>query len=136
MSPDFVLSFQPALLTAATLAVLYLWLRKICSPGKSLFLTMTGAFGTMLWPYAYISLETKQTLFILLAGYMGLAVGEIRSWQALAQLSGDLAGLNARESRPDDRYCSGEPPRSMDAMKMNWGLLALLSPNEYRTLGC
>ncbi len=80
VSPDFVLSFQPALLTAATLAVLYLWLRKICSPGKSLFLTMTGAFGTMLWPYAYISLETKQTLFILLAGYMGLALGEIHSW--------------------------------------------------------
>src|ERR1700730_16035032 len=80
VSPDFMLSFQPILLTAAILAVLYLWLRKLCSPGMSLLLTMSGAFGTMLWPYAYISLETKQTLFVLLAGYLALARGEMRKW--------------------------------------------------------
>ena len=80
VSPDFVLSFQPVLLTAATLALLYLWLRKVCSAGMALLLTMSGAVGTMLWPYAYISLETKQTLFVLLAGYLALATGEIRTW--------------------------------------------------------
>lgn len=83
VSPDFVLSFQPALLTAAIVTVLYLWLRKLCSPAVSLLLTFTGAFGTMLWPYAYISLETKQSLFLLLAGYLALTEGSIRGWMRL-----------------------------------------------------
>jgi len=46
----------------------------------SLFLTFVAAFGTMLWPYAYIGLETKQSLFVFLAGYLALANGRIRSW--------------------------------------------------------
>jgi hypothetical protein len=83
VSPDFILSFQPALLTAALLTILYLWLRKLCSPGMSLLLTLTGAFGTMLWPYAYISLETKQSFFVLLAGYLALADGKLRTWPRL-----------------------------------------------------
>jgi hypothetical protein len=80
VSPDYMLSFQPVLLTAMLVAILYLWLRKLCSPGMSLLLTMSGALGTMLWPYAYISLETKQTLFVLLAGYLALATGDMRKW--------------------------------------------------------
>src|SRR5271165_6613992 len=80
VSPDFMLSFQPALLTAALVTILFLWLRKLCSPGMSLFLTLAAAFGTMLWPYAYISLETKQSFFIFLAGYMALAGGKIHRW--------------------------------------------------------
>jgi hypothetical protein len=83
VSPDFVLSFQPVLLTAAIVTVLYLWLRKLCSPKVSLLLTFIGAFGTMLWPYAYISLETKLSFFLLLAGYLGLAGGSIRGWTRL-----------------------------------------------------
>ena len=83
VSPDFMLSFQPVLLTAALLTVLFLWLRKMCSPGMSLLLTLTGAFGTMLWPYAYISLETKQSFLVLLAGYLALSEGKIRSWPRL-----------------------------------------------------
>jgi hypothetical protein len=83
VSPDFMLSFQPVLLTAGIVTVLYLWLRKLCSPSVSLLLTFTGAFGTMLWPYAYISLETKLSFFSLLAGYLGLAGGSIRGWTRL-----------------------------------------------------
>lgn len=83
VSPDFMLSFQPALLTAALATVLFLWLRKLCSPGMSLFLTLTAAFGTMLWPYAYISLETKQSFFVLLAGYLALAGKRVRNWPGL-----------------------------------------------------
>src|SRR5271166_1241724 len=83
VSPDFMLSFQPALFTAGIVTVLFLWLRKLCSPGMSLFLALTAAFGTMLWPYAYISLETKQSFFVLLAGYLALAGGKIRSWPRL-----------------------------------------------------
>ena len=83
VSPDFMLSFQPALLTAALLTILYLWLRKLCSPRMGLLLTLSGAFGTMLWPYAYISLETKQSFFVLLAGYLALSDGKIRGWPRL-----------------------------------------------------
>ena len=80
VSPDFALSFEPVLFTAGLATILFLWLRKVCSPGMSLFLTLTAAFGTMLWPYAYIGLETKQSFFVLLAGYLALAGGKIRSW--------------------------------------------------------
>ncbi len=83
VSPDFMLSFQPPLLTAALVTILYLWLRKLCSPGMSLLLAFAGAFGTMLWPYAYIGLETKQSFFVLLAGYLALADRKLRSWPKL-----------------------------------------------------
>ncbi len=80
VSPDFMLSFQPGLLTAALVTVLFLWLRKLCSPAMSLFLALTAAFGTMLWAYAYISLEPKQSLFVFLAGYLALSCGQLRNW--------------------------------------------------------
>jgi hypothetical protein len=80
ISPDFFLSFQPALLTAGLVTLLFLWLRKLCPPGISLFLSLTAAFGTMLWPYAYIGLETKQSFLLFLAGYLALAGGKPRSW--------------------------------------------------------
>jgi hypothetical protein len=83
VSTDFIMSFQPVVLTAALVTILFVWLRKVASPGVSLLLTLAGAFGTMLWPYAYIGLETKQSLFILLAGYLALARGKIRGWPRL-----------------------------------------------------
>ncbi len=83
VSPDFMLSFEPGLLTAALVALLFLWLRKLCTPATSLFLALAAAFGTMLWPYAYIGLETKQSFFVFLAGYLALADGKIRTWTRL-----------------------------------------------------
>ena len=80
ISPDFIMSFEPILLTAALLVLLFVWLRSVTSPGMSLLLTFAAAFGTMLWPYAYIGLEPKQSFFILLAGYLALACGPIRGW--------------------------------------------------------
>lgn len=83
VSPDFMLSFQPGLITAGIITILFLWLRKLCSLAMALFLTLTAAFGTMLWPYAYISLETKQSFFVLLSGYLALAGGKIQRWPRL-----------------------------------------------------
>jgi len=83
-SEDFVLSFDPMLETALLVTILFVWLLKLTSPGLAFLLTMAAAFGTMLWPYAYIGLETKQSLFVLLAGYLALECGPIRSfWRAL-----------------------------------------------------
>ena len=93
ISPDFVLSLQPLLLTAATMVITYLWLMQLCTPGMSLLLTLIGAFGTMLWPYAYIGLETKQSFFVLLAGYMALASGKIRTLPRLMLFS-TVCGLS------------------------------------------
>ncbi len=87
VSPDFMLSFQPVLLTAGLLTILYLWLRKICSSAMSLVLTLTAAFGTMLWPYAYIGLEPAQSFFVLLVGYLALSQGKISSWPRLLLFS-------------------------------------------------
>src|SRR2546430_13605314 len=87
VSPDFVLSLEPVFLTAALLTLLYIWLRVFCTPGMSLLLTLLGAFGTMLWPYAYIGLETKQSFFVFLAGYLALGKGKIRTWSQLLLFS-------------------------------------------------
>src|SRR6185436_6077543 len=87
VSPDFVLSLQAVLLTAALMTFVYLWLSRLCTPGISLLLTLIGAFGTMLWPYAYIGLETKQSFFVILAGYLALANGKIRTWPRLVLFS-------------------------------------------------
>ena len=92
VSPDFVLSLQPLLLTAAMLAITYLWLLQLCTPAMSLLLTLIGAFGTMLWPYAYIGLETKQSFFVLLAGYMAIENGKIRTLPRLILFS-TICGL-------------------------------------------
>jgi hypothetical protein len=92
VSPDFMMSMSPIVLTAGLVTILYLWLRTLTSPGMSLLLSLAAAFGTMLWPYAYIGLETKQSFFVLLAGYLGLARGKIRSWPR-AILFGIAGGL-------------------------------------------
>jgi hypothetical protein len=93
VSPDFMLSLEPILLTPALLAITYLWLRTLSTPGMSLLLTLIGAFGTMLWPYAYIGLETKQSFFVLLAGYLALGRGRMRTWPQLLlfAIAGGLA---------------------------------------------
>jgi hypothetical protein len=83
ISPDFMLSMQPILMTAGLLTILFLWLRRFCTPGMSLLVTVTGAFSTMLWPYSYIGLETKQSFFILLSGYLALRQEKLRTWPSL-----------------------------------------------------
>jgi len=93
VSQDFMLSLEPTVLTAALMVLVFLWLRKISTPWMSLMLVMTGAFATMLWPYAYIGLETKQSFFVLLAGYIALTNGTLRRWPGLA-LFGISAGLS------------------------------------------
>jgi hypothetical protein len=93
VSQDFILAMQPMLLTAGLLALVFLWLRKFATPTMSFVLTLTGAFGTMLWPYAYIGLETKQSFLILLAAYFALARGRLRGWPEIL-LFGIIGGLS------------------------------------------
>jgi hypothetical protein len=67
---DRYLALGPVLATALLLTVLFLWLEKLtANPVWSFSLTMIAGFATMIWPYAYIGLETKQSLALLIAGY-------------------------------------------------------------------
>jgi len=93
VSQDFMLSLEPTFLTSGLMVLVFLWLRKMSTPWMSLMLTLTGAFATMLWPYAYIGLETKQSFVVLLAGYVALANGKIRRWPGLV-LFGIAGGLS------------------------------------------
>ncbi len=79
-SEDFVLSFEPILDTALLVTILFVWLQRLTSPGLAIFLALAAAFGTMLWPYAYIGLETKQSLYLLLAAYLALEGRPIQSF--------------------------------------------------------
>jgi hypothetical protein len=93
LTQDFILSLEPIVLTAGLVVLLFLWLRKISTPWMSLALALAAAFTTILWPYTYIGLETKQSFFVLIAGYIALANGKFRGWTRLV-LFGIAGGLS------------------------------------------
>jgi len=66
-------SLEPLLETVALLGILLAWARRLGTPARALAVTLGAAFTTMLWPYAYIGLETTQSLALLAAGYLALA---------------------------------------------------------------
>jgi hypothetical protein len=80
LNQGWTASLEPVFLTALLVMVLFLWLRRLTSPGWSFLLALIAGFCTMLWPYAYIGLEVKQSLALLLAGYLGLAEDGEDSW--------------------------------------------------------
>lgn len=68
-----ILAFQPIFATSLLCTLLFFWIwRETRSIVWAYTLGVIACFGTMLWPYAYTGLETTQSLFILLAGYMAL----------------------------------------------------------------
>jgi hypothetical protein len=70
---DRLVAIVPMLATALLATVVFLWARRLgASPFSSWLLAVGGTFGTMLWPYAYIGLETTGALGLLLAGYLAL----------------------------------------------------------------
>jgi len=71
---DAVTSLEPLLETIALLALLFAWARRLSSARRALAITLAAAFTTMLWPYAYVGLETTQSLAFFAAGYLALAV--------------------------------------------------------------
>jgi hypothetical protein len=74
-------SLQPIIATAWLCALIFVWARRITgSLTWSYVLASVAAFSTMLWPYAYIGLETTQSAFLLYAGYLALGREPRRSW--------------------------------------------------------
>ncbi|HLH39996.1 MAG TPA: hypothetical protein VKX39_12670 [Bryobacteraceae bacterium] len=77
---DRYLALGPVFSTALLLAILFAWIERVTGRTRwSLALTLSAGFATMLWPYAYIGLETKQSLALFLAAYLALCHGT-RGW--------------------------------------------------------
>jgi hypothetical protein len=75
------LSLQPVLSTALICTVLFAWTRRLTgSAAWGVALGLLAGFSTMLWPYAYIGLETTQSLFLLLAGFLALEADGPPNW--------------------------------------------------------
>jgi len=74
---NFVIGLQPILLTAALGTVLFLWVAAVSNPRRAALWTAVGVFTTILWPYAYMGMETGQSLALALAMYF--SVGPARA---------------------------------------------------------
>jgi hypothetical protein len=80
---DAAYSLQPIVFTALLCTVVLVWVGAVTgSRTWGLVLAATAAFATMLWPYAYIGLETTQSLFLLVAGHLALRPQGSRRWPA------------------------------------------------------
>ena len=78
---DYALSFEPCIVTALLVTVLFLWCSRITGSRRyGLAIALMAAFCTMLWPYAYIGLEPKQSLFLLVAAYLAIEHERPRRW--------------------------------------------------------
>jgi len=77
---DRILAVEPILATSLLCALIFIWVHRITSSLVwSYILALVAGFSTMLWAYAYIGLETTQSLFLLLAGYLALGPNQKRS---------------------------------------------------------
>jgi hypothetical protein len=78
---DRALSLQPVLSTALIAAILFAWTWRLTgSPAWATALGLLAVFSTTLWPYAYIGLETTQSLFLLLAAFLALETDGEPTW--------------------------------------------------------
>jgi hypothetical protein len=83
--PDRAISFEPMLLAALICTVIFLWVRKITQSDRwALVLSLGAAFTTMIWPYAYIGMETTQAFFLMLSGYLCLGSERRSKWATAA----------------------------------------------------
>ncbi|MEO6726200.1 MAG: hypothetical protein ABIP14_13000 [Blastocatellia bacterium] len=76
-----VMALQPILATSLLCALLFFWMRRLSGSWcASYALALITAFATLFWPYAYIGLETTQSLCLLAAAYFALGRQPRRTW--------------------------------------------------------
>jgi hypothetical protein len=94
---DRMMALEPVLAVSVIVSLIFVWVHRITGSLKwAAMLTGIAAFTTMLWPYAYIGMETNQSLFVFLAAFLALAPGQkIRrgSWIGFALCVGLAIGL-------------------------------------------
>lgn len=90
---DRALSLQPVLMTSLISTIVLKWSRQLTGSLKvAIGIALSASFATMLWPYAYIGLETTQSLFLLLAGFLALNYEKPVTWRRTLAL-GVAAGV-------------------------------------------
>jgi hypothetical protein len=79
-----VIVLQSILATSLLCALLLCWTHRLTGSWVwAYWLALSAGIATMLWPYAYIWMETTQSLFLLLAGYLALGREPKRTWGEL-----------------------------------------------------
>ncbi len=92
---DRLMALQPVLFTSLISTIILRWSKRLTGNWKiSVANALAASFATMLWPYAYIALETTQSLFLLLAGFMALNYEKLPTWPRTLML-GLAAGVAA-----------------------------------------
>jgi len=82
-----LMSLQPILATSLLCTLLLVWMRRLSgSWGTSYALAAVAAFTTLLWPYAYIGLETTQSLCLLAAAYLAIGRTPRHTWPEVLAL--------------------------------------------------
>lgn len=78
---DRALSVAPVLASALLVTVLFVWGSRLAGSRPSGFvLALIAGFCTMIWPYAYIGLETTQSLFLMITGFLALGSNAPHTW--------------------------------------------------------
>jgi hypothetical protein len=79
LAMDRVMALEPIVLSALLCTIVFAWTRRLTDSGAwALVLGLLTAFTTMIWPYAYIGLETTQSLCLLLAAWLAVGPGRDR----------------------------------------------------------
>lgn len=85
---EVTIALQACLLAALLAAVLFRWLLEILESARTaLFLGLLAAFATLYWPYAYIGLEVKASLFLMLTAWIALAGRHPSAWKSVIGFS-------------------------------------------------
>lgn len=72
---------QPILATSLLCALLMVWVYRLTANLRwATLLATVGGIGTMLWPYAYIGLETTQSLALFAAAFIALGRSPKQNW--------------------------------------------------------
>ena len=79
---SLALSVQPVLVSSLLCALLFAWVRRITGSLAWAFVLSTAtALSTLIWPYAYIGLETTQSLFLLITAFLAIEMKDRRTWK-------------------------------------------------------
>jgi len=78
---EWLVSLIPSLFTAILIAVLHRWCGELgARRSRALGVSLTAAFGTILWPYTAIGLEPVLSASVMAAGYSTFAFGRRGGW--------------------------------------------------------
>jgi len=94
---EWLVSLIPSLFTAILIAVLHRWCGELgARRSRALGVSLTAAFGTILWTYTAIGLEPVLSASVMAAGYSTFAFGRRGGWAwplAAGAWSGTAVGM-------------------------------------------